>query len=76
MSLITTPSLHTYERYYKRIEPILEGRKAAGYLVLILTFATLAFFGYFAIKPTLATIASKIVLGVPSHKVGKTKTSV
>lgn len=58
MSLITTTPLHTYERYYRRIEPILKERKAAGYLVLILTFTTLAFFGYFAIKPTLATIAT------------------
>ncbi len=56
MSLLTTPSLHTYRRYYQRIEPILQQSQTAGYLVLILSFATLAFFGYFAIKPTLATI--------------------
>ena len=58
MSIITTPTLHTYQRYYQRIGPVLQQPQTAGYLVLILTFATLTFFGYFAIKPTLATIVT------------------
>ncbi|MBI2036466.1 type 4a pilus biogenesis protein PilO [Candidatus Microgenomates bacterium] len=43
--------------YYRTIIPLFEKPKVAAYTMLTLSFFTIAFFGIFAIKPTLATIA-------------------
>lgn len=46
-----------YSRYYRNIGPFLEKPRIRAYTMLILSFFTMSFFGIFAIKPTLTTIA-------------------
>ncbi len=43
--------------YYRTIIPLFEKPKVAAYTMLVLSFFTITFFGIFAIRPTLATIA-------------------
>lgn len=50
-------SYKSYSRYYKKIEPIFKKPRVRAYTMLILSFFTMSFFGVFAIKPTLKTIA-------------------
>ena len=50
--------LYRYKRYYQRIEPIIKKPETAAITMLILSFFTLSFFGFFAIRPTLTTIVS------------------
>jgi Tfp pilus assembly protein PilO len=47
---------HRLKIYYKTIIPLFEEPKVGGYTMLILSLFTIAFFGAFAIKPTLVTI--------------------
>lgn len=47
----------TYSRYYKKIGPLFKKPRVKAYTMLILSFFTISFFGFFAIKPTLKTIA-------------------
>lgn len=47
-----------FSRYYTTLEPILARPLVRAYSVLVLSFFALAFFGYFAIKPTLITIVT------------------
>lgn len=44
-------------RYSRGLTPILKKPRAAAYVMLILSLLTAAFFGLFAIKPTLVTIS-------------------
>lgn len=48
---------HTGRKYGKKAVTLLSSKKGQAYTYLILSFFTMAFFGYFAIKPTLTTIA-------------------
>lgn len=43
--------------YYRNVMPLFEKPKVAAYTMLVLSFFTMAIFGMFAIRPTLATIA-------------------
>ena len=47
----------TYSRYYKSLGPLLKKPRVRAYTMFILSFVTMSFFGVFAIKPTLQTIA-------------------
>ncbi|MFH0863562.1 MAG: type 4a pilus biogenesis protein PilO [Candidatus Gottesmanbacteria bacterium] len=44
-------------RYYTKIQPLVENPQVQAYSMLILSFFAIAFFGFFAIKPTVVTIA-------------------
>ena len=46
-----------YKRYRRIIVPALKTKKAKAYGMLILSFLTASFFGIFAIRPTVTTIA-------------------
>lgn len=43
--------------YYRTVAPLFEKPKVLAYVLLALSFFTMAFFGIFAIRPTLSTIA-------------------
>lgn len=45
-----------YPKYYQRLVPYLKKPQVRDYSMIILSIVTIAFFGYFAIKPTLVTI--------------------
>lgn len=49
---------HRYRRYYQNLEPLLKTRQAQAFLMVIMSLVTIAFFGTFAIRPTLKTIAT------------------
>lgn len=58
---MTTESVsqaHRYRRYYQRLEPLFKSPQAQAYTMVILSLFTIAFFGIFAIRPTLKTIAA------------------
>ena len=50
-------SYKSYFRYYKKIGPLLKKPRVKAYTMLVLSFFTMSFFGVFAIKPALKTIA-------------------
>lgn len=54
----TPNELRRFSRYYRSLEPLLGKTAVKAYTTVILSFLTMSFFGYFAIKPTLSTIAS------------------
>ncbi|MEK7166281.1 MAG: type 4a pilus biogenesis protein PilO [Patescibacteria group bacterium] len=54
-SLLT---IHRYHRYYKNITPLFKNRSVQAYTMVILSLFTISFFGVFAIRPTLKTIAT------------------
>jgi Tfp pilus assembly protein PilO len=45
-----------FSRYYKSLGPITQKKDFQAYTMLVLSFLAISFFGYFAIKPALATI--------------------
>lgn len=47
-----------YQKYYQRLEPMFKNRQTQAYTMVILSLITIAFFGMFAIRPTLKTIAT------------------
>ncbi len=47
-----------YQKYYQRLEPLFKNRQTQAYTMAILSLLTIAFFGVFAIRPTLKTIAT------------------
>lgn len=47
-----------YSRYATYIEPLVKTKKSKAYTMLALSLFTIAFFGYFAIRPTLLTVVS------------------
>lgn len=49
-------SFQTYSRYSKKLKPWMKKPKVKAYTMIILSLFTMSFFGFFAIKPTLATI--------------------
>jgi type IV pilus assembly protein PilO len=51
-------STHQYRRYFTDITALYQKKKYRTYAGLILTLFTIAFFAFFAIRPTLVTIAS------------------
>lgn len=51
-------NFHRFNKYYTAIEPLLASQEAHAYGLLILSLLTMAFFGYFAIRPTLSTISN------------------
>lgn len=53
----TTFAPRNYKKYYYRFQPMLKDPKKQAYLMVILSLLTIAFFSFFAIRPTLKTIA-------------------
>lgn len=51
------PSYTRFRSYYRSLIPLFEKPKVAAYTMLVLSLFTIAIFGTFAIRPTLATIA-------------------
>ncbi len=49
---------HRFNRYYSNVEPLLTHPTVQAYTMLVLSFFTMSFFGYFAIRPTLTTIST------------------
>ncbi len=49
---------HRFSRYYSHLEPLFERPTVKAYTMLVLSLLTMAFFGYFAIRPTLMTIST------------------
>lgn len=49
-------SYKVYSRYYQKIGPFFKKPRVQAYIMLILSFFTMSFFGIFAIRPTLKTI--------------------
>lgn len=49
---------HRYRRYYQNLEPLLKTRQTQAFLMVVMSLVTIAFFGTFAIRPTLKTIAT------------------
>lgn len=55
--MIEPPSIYPrFRNYYRSLVPLFEKPKVAAYTMLVLSFFTMAIFGIFAIRPTLATI--------------------
>lgn len=55
--MIETPTIYPrFRSYYRSLVPLFEKPKVAAYTMLVLSFFTVAIFGSFAIRPTLATI--------------------
>lgn len=54
----TVLQAHRYRRYYQRLEPLFKSVQTQAYTMVILSLFTITFFGIFAIRPTLKTIAS------------------
>ena len=50
--------LHHYNRYYKNLQPLLKSKKTQAYFMVVLSLLTISFFGLFAIRPTIKTIAA------------------
>lgn len=50
-------SANRYKRYYSLLSPIISTEKARAYTMFTLSLLALSFFGFFAISPTLTTIA-------------------
>lgn len=50
-------SSNRYKRYYSLLSPIVTTEKARAYTMFTLSLLALSFFGFFAISPTLTTIA-------------------
>lgn len=51
-------SSRRFSRYYTALEPLFAKPEVRAYTMLVLSFFTMSFFGYFAIRPTLTTITS------------------
>jgi len=47
-----------YQKYYQRLEPIFKNRQTQALTMVTLSLMTIAFFGNFAVRPTLKTIAT------------------
>lgn len=47
-----------FSRYYTYVAPLLQTEKNQAYTMLVLSFFAIAFFGFFAIRPTILTIVS------------------
>lgn len=46
-----------YKSYKEKITPLIQSKKGGAYSMVILSFLTMAFFGFFALRPTLRIIA-------------------
>ncbi len=46
-----------YRRYYQSISPMIKDHRTQAYTMVVLSLLTMSFFGFFAIRPTLKTIA-------------------
>lgn len=49
---------NSLKKYYHQIVPILQKEKTQAYLMVIFSLFTMSFFGFFAIRPTVKTIAT------------------
>ncbi|MCL5095910.1 MAG: type 4a pilus biogenesis protein PilO [Patescibacteria group bacterium] len=58
METKTTISPQRFNRYYTALEPLLKQPEVRAYTMMIFSFITMSFFGYFAIRPTLTTIST------------------
>lgn len=47
-----------YRHYYQKFEPLFKTKQVQAYIMVVLSLFTIAFFGAFAIRPTLKTIAT------------------
>ncbi len=54
----STVNTNRYKRYYQHLEPLFKERKTQAYMMVVLSLFTISFFGVFAIRPTLKTIAT------------------
>lgn len=52
------PDYRIYKRYYTNVKHLYRRRDVVVYTGLTLSFLAIAFFGFFALKPTITTIAS------------------
>ena len=50
--------LYHARQYYKQLEPVLQKPQTMAFTMLVMSLFTIAFFGFFAIRPTLATITA------------------
>ncbi|RJR14574.1 hypothetical protein C4579_04740 [Candidatus Microgenomates bacterium] len=50
------PTFSVYRKYSQKLAPVFSQAKAQAYTMAILSFFTIAFFGIFAIRPTISTI--------------------
>lgn len=57
MSHVVLPN-YRFSRYYKRLDPLIKNRRNQAYTLVVLSLLTISFFGFFAVRPTLKTIAS------------------
>ena len=58
MLSIQTNALNTFTSKYKQhVTPVLVSKKGQAYTMLVLSLLTMAFFGFFALRPTLSIIA-------------------
>lgn len=60
MAFNTRTEYHRYQRYFTNISRLYQRREVKVYTSLILTFMAIIFFSFFAIRPTVKTIASLI----------------
>lgn len=60
MALKTSRNYRRYQRYFVDLQALYQKREIKLYTGLILSLLTVAFFGLFALKPTLTTIASLV----------------
>ena len=57
MTLVQTDRYRQYRRYFVGLGALYKKKQARVYTGLVLTIFTVAFFGFFAIRPTLVTIS-------------------
>ncbi|MDO8551533.1 MAG: type 4a pilus biogenesis protein PilO [bacterium] len=60
MNINNQLNYHRYQRYFTDVRSLYEKREIVVYTGLILSLFAIAFFGLFALRPTLTTIASLI----------------
>lgn len=60
MAISFETGYHRYRRYFTDISALYQKKEARVYTGLILSLLTVAFFSFFAIRPTLVTIASLV----------------
>lgn len=60
MAISFEAEYHRYQRYFTNIGALYQKKQARVYTGLILSLLTVAFFSFFAIRPTLVTIASLV----------------
>lgn len=60
MAISSKTGRHRYQRYFTNVTALYEKKQVRTYTGVILSLLTVAFFSFFAIRPTLITIASLV----------------